>query len=49
MVDYNYYYHYYHFTAPWTVSGTSWVSLYQKGKTNLDLLEKEIDVVDMIG
>jgi len=28
--------------APWTVSGTTQVSLYQKGKTNLDLLEQEI-------
>ena len=35
------------FTAPWTVSGTTRVSRYQKGKTrkgktNLDLLEQEI-------
>ena len=28
--------------APWTVSGTTWVSRYQKGKTYLDLLEQEI-------
>jgi len=27
------------FTAPWTLSGTTWVSRYQKGQTNLDLLE----------
>jgi len=30
------------FTAPWTLSGTTHVSWYQKGKTNLDLLEQEI-------
>jgi len=30
------------FTPPWTVSGTTWMSRYQKGKTNLDLLEQEI-------
>ena len=30
------------FTTPWTLSGTTWVSRYQKGKTNLDLLEQEI-------
>jgi len=29
------------FTAPWTVSGTTRVSRYQKRKTNLDLLEQE--------
>jgi len=29
------------FYAPWTVSGTTRVSRYQKGKTNLDLLEQE--------
>jgi len=28
--------------APWTLSGTTWVSWHQKGKTNLDLLEQEI-------
>jgi len=28
----------------WTLSGTTWVSQHQKGKTNLDLLEKEMDV-----
>ena len=33
---------YNHFTAPWTVSGTTRMSRYQKGKTNLDLLEQEI-------
>jgi len=27
------YYYNNHFTAPWTVSGTTWVSRYQKGKT----------------
>jgi len=37
----NYYYHDNCFTDPWTVSGTTWVSRYQKGKTNLDLLEQE--------
>jgi len=37
---YNYYYC--HFTAPWAVSGTTQVSWYQKGKSNLDLLEQEI-------
>ena len=31
-----------HFTASWTLSGTTWVSRYQKGKINLDLLEQEI-------
>jgi len=39
---YYYYYCYNRFTAPWTVSGTNRVSWYQKGKTNLDLLEQEI-------
>jgi len=34
--------HYKHFTAPWIVSRTTQVSWYQKGKTNLDLLEQEI-------
>jgi len=38
----NNYYYYYRFTAPWIVSGTTRVSWYQKGKTNLDLLEQEI-------
>jgi len=33
--------------APWTVSGTTQVSRYQKGKTNLDLLEQEIVWVSM--
>ena len=33
--------HYNHFTAPWTLSGTTHVSRFQKGKTNLDLLEQE--------
>jgi len=37
-----YYYYNNHFTAPWTVSGTTQVSRYQKGKTSLDLLEQEI-------
>ena len=36
------YYYYHHFMAPWTVSGTTRVSRYQKGKTSLDLLEQEI-------
>jgi len=30
------------FMAPWTLYGTTQVSQYQKGKTNLDLLEQEI-------
>jgi len=30
-----YYYNYNHFTVPWTVSGTTQVSLYQKDKTSL--------------
>jgi len=30
------------FYDSWTVSRTTWVSQYQKGKTNLDLLEQEI-------
>jgi len=34
--------HYKRFTAPWTSSGTTRVSRYQKGKTYLDLLEQEI-------
>jgi len=42
----NCYYYYNHFTAPWTLSGTTRVSWYQKGKTrkvktNLDILEQE--------
>jgi len=42
------YFYFSRFTAPWTLSGTTWVSQYQKGKTNqegktnLDLLEQEI-------
>jgi len=36
-----YYYYCYHFTTPWIVSETTRVSRYQKGKTNLDLLEQE--------
>jgi len=28
--------------ALWILSWTTWVSQYQKGKTNLDLLEQEI-------
>ena len=39
---YYYYYYYYHFTALQVLSGTIWVSRYQKSKTNLDLLEQEI-------
>jgi len=35
-------YYYNCFTAPWTLSRTTRVSWYQKGKTNLDLLEQEI-------
>jgi len=34
--------HYNGFTALWILSGTTWVSRYQKGKTNLDLLEQEM-------
>ena len=30
------------FYGPWTLSGTTRVSQYQKGKTNLNLLEQEI-------
>jgi len=30
------------FYSPWTVSGTTRVNWYQKGKTNLDLQEQEI-------
>jgi len=29
---------------PWTLSGTTWVGRYQKGKTNLDLLIREENV-----
>ena len=40
---YSYYYYYYnHFTALLILSGTTRVSRYQKGKTNLDLLEQEM-------
>jgi len=44
LINYYYYYYYYYnrFMSPWTVSGTTQVSRYQKGKTNLDLLEQEI-------
>ena len=38
----NYYYYYNHFIALWILSATTRVSQYQKGKTNLDLLEQEI-------
>jgi len=41
---YNYYYYYNnHFMALRILSGTTWVSQYQKGKTktNLDFLEQE--------
>ena len=34
--------YYNHFMAPWTLSRTTWVSRYQKGKTNLDSQEQEI-------
>jgi len=30
-----YYYYFIHFEAPWTLSRTTHVSQYQKGKTNL--------------
>jgi len=33
--------HYNHFMAFWILFGTTRVSRYQKGKTNLDLLEQE--------
>jgi len=38
-----YYYNYNRFTALWILSGTTWVSRYQLGKTktNLDFLEQE--------
>jgi len=36
------YYNYNHFTVLWILSGTTRVSLYQAGKTNLDLLQQEI-------
>jgi len=39
IVQQNYYNN--HFTALWILYGTTWVSRYQKGKTNLDLLEQE--------
>ena len=39
---YYYYYYYNHFMALWILSGTTWVSWYQKGKISLDLLEQEI-------
>jgi len=42
MIYCYYYYYYNHFTAPWTLSGTTRVSRYQKGKTNLDLLQQEV-------
>jgi len=39
----HHHHHYYNcFMALWILSGTTWVSQYQKGKTNLDLLEQEI-------
>ena len=34
-------YYYNHFTALWILSGTTRASQYQKGKTNLYLLEQE--------
>jgi len=37
-----YYYYFNHFMAPWTLSRTTQVNRYQEGKTNLDLLEREI-------
>ena len=46
---YYYYYYYYCFTTLWVMSRTTQVSRYQKGKTNLDLLEKEIVSVGGIG
>jgi len=39
---YNNYYCCNRFTAPWILSGTTHVNRYQKGKTNLELLEQEI-------
>jgi len=41
-LEVNYCNYYNCFTAPWTFSWTTWVSQYQKGKTNLDLLVQEI-------
>jgi len=37
------YYYYNPFMSPWTLSGTTRVSRYQEGTTNLDLLEQEIE------
>jgi len=40
---YQLYHNYYNrFTALWILSGTTWVSRYQKSKTKLDLLQQEI-------
>jgi len=36
-----YYYYHKHFIALWILSGTTRESRYQKGKTNLDLLEQK--------
>jgi len=38
----NYYYYYNRFTALWISSGTTWVSQYQKDKTNLDFTEARV-------
>jgi len=42
MTEFIFRYNYNHFTALWILSATTWVSRYQKDKTNLDLLEQEI-------
>jgi len=34
--------HYYYYSFNHCLSGTTWVSRYQKGNANLDLLEQEI-------
>jgi len=38
----NYYYYYNRFMALWILSGTTRVRWYEKGKTNVDLLQQEI-------
>jgi len=42
LTYYYYYYYYHHFTALWILSGTTQDSQYQKGKTNLDLLDQQV-------
>jgi len=38
----NYYYYFNRFVDLWILSDTTWISWYQNGKTDLDLLEQEI-------